>query len=201
MIFINNSSVTSDEDKLSNVEASTFFGLIEPVLLQPSDMAYRFCMNKNYPFSNYWFDRICYDFLFSVYRSELQQFTFKGNESARQRFTRILQNLAAVLHHFPDSSRDYFIVNFIVKIKFEADVVGYLGATKTQQTFHNPNTYDIKKHNSNNSQFKLKESDKVLLERKQGGLQQLVIPRFDKLIKKNMGHKIEELVSVKVVAF
>ncbi|MDB5250594.1 MAG: hypothetical protein JWQ40_4988 [Segetibacter sp.] len=198
---IHPTAITDPIDKLSATEQNSFFGVIQPVMLEKNDKAFRFCMHQGYPMSDFWFLKNSYDELFSIYHSELRFSPGMTNESARQRFSRILQNHAAVLHQFPGSSRDYMIVNFTVKVTFKTDVIGYVGATKTQQTFMPVSEYDIQTYNKPTSPIHLKKGDERIKERKQGGLQQLVIPRFKSYLDKRDLQIFESLVETVVVPF
>jgi len=201
MKIINPALITDAADKLSPTQQGSFSGPAQPVMLEKNDRAFRFCMHQGYPMSDFWFPEKSYDELFNIYKSELTFSPGMTNESARQRFSRILQNHAAVLHHFPGSSRDFLIINFIVKLVFKTNVVGYIGPTKTQQTFMPVNEQDIRSYNKADSAIHLKKGDERIKERKQGGLAQLVIPRFKTYLDQLKMQKIDTLVDKVVVAF
>ncbi len=63
------------------------------------------------------------------------------------------------------------------------------------------NKNDIQSYNKAPNPINLKAGDERVMERKQGGLQQLVIPRFRQLLDQHNIHKIDSLVEKVVVPF
>jgi hypothetical protein len=187
---IDRSLATGFMDQLNQEQSSSFMSPsgIQTVMLEPGDTLYRFVMHQHYPFSEYWFGRDTYSSLFGIYKSQLVQAEFERRMSTRRRITEITQTHLAVLHQFKGAKRDFYQVNFIVKFLLHKEIIAFHGKTAAQHTMMPITKKDKVRYKSQQIPLNEYYEGERVKERRLGGMEQIVVPRFASL--KNDGEAI-----------
>jgi hypothetical protein len=147
--------------QLSPNERNTFSGAITPGLIEKGTTIYRFSNFGNVNFGTYWTDRATVATIFEIW-SHYEDFSLKSLKE-------VIQNNLAILNSFNNN----FDLLIEAKVKSDSPLVGFRGATISQQGFEKNQQAAMinQKYLSSFGQVVHQSTD-----HRAGGLSQIVIP-------------------------